>query len=99
MKIINKKIPDKVSAIIIIGSIILVLFLGFFAYNQRQRVEKLELKLEVNRQLQERVIQAMKQESMLEDFINLKGLTKEEREQIKDYVNQIKNKEKENAKN
>lgn len=96
MKILNREVSDKLSAIIIIGSIILVLFLGFFAYSQNQRVKKLELKLEASRQLQERAIQAMKQEEMLENFINLEGFTQEEREQIKEYADQLEDNEEDN---
>ncbi len=90
MKKITKQIPKLWSNIFLIIFIIIALGLSFLTYQQNQTIEKLELKLDKNYEIQERAIEAMKSENIFEDFINLEEFTEEEKELIKRFAERLK---------
>ncbi len=85
-KVFNKKVADRVSDAIILTCIGVVLLTGFFYYQQMEEIEKLKLRLETRHEIQERIIQAMKQENILD----MEEFSEEERDQIREFADQFR---------
>lgn len=85
-KVFNKKVADRVSDAIILACIGVVLLTGFFYYQQMEEIEKLKLRLETRHEIQERIIQAMKQENILD----MEEFSEEERDQIREFADQFR---------
>ena len=88
---LKREIPKLWSNVFLIVFITITLALSFLTYEQGQTIEKLELKLEKNYQMQERAIEAMKSQNIFEEFINLDQFTDEERELIRQFAEELKN--------
>ncbi|MGM0439094.1 MAG: hypothetical protein ACQEP3_01510 [Patescibacteria group bacterium] len=95
--ILNQKVSDRLANTIIVISTGVVLLLGFFYYQQTQKVNELELRLERNHHMQERFITTMKNEDMLEDFLNLEEFTEEEKETIRSFAEEVEEESEEDS--
>jgi hypothetical protein len=87
---LKREIPKLWSNVFLVVFIAITLVLSFLTYQQGQTIEKLELKLDKNYQIQERAIEAMKSQNIFEEFINLDQFTDEERELIRQFAEELR---------
>ena len=91
--ILNKEISDKLANLIILGCVALVVVVGFLYQQQREEVEKLELRLERNYHLQERAVALMERENVLDYFMNLEDLSEEQIETVERIAEKLREKD------
>ncbi len=84
-----KNLPNNVSTFFLILMIIVTTFLAFNTYELHSELEKMELQIENRRVIHENAIRGLREEGMLEDFLNMEQFTEEEREQIENFIEEL----------
>ena len=88
-----KNLPNNVSTLFLILMIVATTLLAFNTYDLYSELEKMELQIENRRVIHENAISGLREEGMLEDFLDMDQFTDEEREQIEDFIEELTDEE------